>query len=317
MALVVVVGFSTTAAAQTEKAPPNLVVLTIGVGQHKAAGRDLSNLEHAAKDARDLAVALKAQEGKLFTRVHMRTLTDTDATRQNIEEALDWLPKQVKATDYVMVFVSGHGAIDSLGHYFFVPHDFEPGRPRTGVRWTVFHDTLSRLPGKRFLILDTCRSGGAGGTGLATVPPTDLLKGLAEQAGLITYAACMAGESSFEPKGKGAIQNGFFTCALLEALSGKADSDRDDTITLAEVDAYVANRVKVLSKGRQNPTMQRPATIPSGLALALLRDTMPLAAGYPASSMPLTDLPPVVSNPPPTGPISPVATPVTVNRRPR
>lgn len=280
IALFVMVGFTPAVTAQTEKRQPNLTVLTIGVSKYKAPGSDL---KHAAKDARDLAAALKVHEGKLFARVETRTLTDAQATRQNIEESLDWLAKKVKAEDYVIVFVAGHGNIDSLGHYFFVPHDYEPGRDRTAVRWTQFHDTLSRLPGKRFLILDTCRSAGAGGLG-APVAPIDALKGLAEQ-GLITYAACMAGEFSFEASGPG-FQNGYFTCALIEALSGKADVNGDGVVTLAEVDAYVANRVKALSRGLQNPTMQRPWTIPSSLALAVT--SQPQSA--PSSSMPLSDL---------------------------
>src|SRR5262249_33274142 len=152
-------------------------------------------------------------EGKLFGKVQTRTLTDAEATRQNIEEALDWLVKGVQPEDYVVVFVAGHGNIDSLGHYYFVPHDFQPGRPRAAVRWTQFHDTLSRLAGTRFLILDTCRSGGAGGHG-AQVSQNDALKALSAQ-GLITYAACMAGEFSLEATGPGPIQNGFFTCALI------------------------------------------------------------------------------------------------------
>src|SRR5262245_35164463 len=319
-------GFAPAATAQTtHKIPPNLTVLTIGVSRHKVPGNDL---RHAAKDARDLAAALKAHEGKLFARVQTRTLTDSQATRQNIEEALDWLAKQVKAGDYVIVFVSGHGNIDSLGHYYFVPHDYEPGRDRTAVRWTLFHDTLSRLPGKRFLIVDTCRSGGAGGVG-TPVSPADSLKGLVEQ-GLITYAACMAGEFSYEAPGQGHIQNGYFTCALIEALSGKADANGDGIITLAEVDAYVANRVKMLSRGLQNPTMQRPWTIPSSLALALtspapsapassfpLADLATPASGalsldMPASSMPLTDLKQAA---PPTGPISSLPSPHTGGAR--
>ena len=215
--------------------------MTVGVSQHQAAG---SNLRDAAKDARDLAVALRAQEGQLFERVLVRTLTDTTATRDNIEESLEWLAKQVKPEDYVMVFVSGHGSIDSLGHYCFIPHDYQPMQPRTAVRWSVFRDTLARLPGKRFLVLDTCRAGGAGGDGLPAVSPASILSGLAHKSGLITYASCMAGESSFEPRQGAAIQNGYFTCALLEALGGKADTNGDGVMTLAEVDAYVANRVK-------------------------------------------------------------------------
>ncbi|MCI0361386.1 MAG: caspase family protein [Planctomycetaceae bacterium] len=316
IALVVVAGFAPAATAQTQKMQPNLTVLTIGVSQYKKTAAN--DLKHAAKDARDLAAALKAHEGKLFDRVQTRTLTDAQATRQNIEEALDWLAKQVKANDYVIVFVSGHGNIDSLGHYYFVPHDYEPGRGRTAVRWTLFHDTLSRLPGRRFLILDTCRAGSAGGLG-APVSPTESLKGLTEQ-GLITYAACMAGEYSFEPSNHGPIQNGYFTCALLEALAGKADANGDGTVTLAEADAYVANRVKGLSRGLQNPTMQRPWTIPSSLALALvgkaqssvpassmpfadLSASTPQSSDLPASSMPIADL--SAQSPPATGPFRP------------
>lgn len=296
---VVLAGFTPAVRAQTDKGLPNLTVLAIGVSHYKAPGNEL---KHAAKDARDLVAALKLHEGKLFGWVQSLTLTDVQATRQNIEESLDWLAKQVKAEDYAIVFVAGHGNIDSLGHYYFVPHDFEPGRERTAVRWTAFHDILSRLPGKRLLILDTCRAGGAGGLG-APVAPIDSLKGLVEQ-GLITYAACMAGE--FSAEADGTIKNGFFTCALVEALTGKADANNDGIVTLAEVDAYVANRVKALSMGRQNPTMQRPWTIPSSMALAL----NPQVQSLPASSMPLSELAPLNSsmplnnnNPPPTGPI--------------
>jgi uncharacterized caspase-like protein len=300
--LILIAGFTPAAVAQTAKRPPNLTVLSIGVSHYKTPGSDL---KHAAKDARDLAAALKLHEGKLFARVQSRTLTDADATRQNIEEALDWLAKQVQPDDYVVVFVAGHGNIDSLGHYYYVPYDYEPGRDRTAVRWTLFHDTLSRLPGTRFLIVDTCRSGGAGGQG-AQVSQTDSLKALSAH-GLITYAACMSGEFSFEATGPGPIQNGYFTRALIEALSGKADVNGDGVITLAEVDSYVANRVKELSRGLQNPTMQRPWTIPSSLVLALNESapvsSMPLAsmASAPTSSMPLADLQPEAA--PPTGPI--------------
>jgi uncharacterized caspase-like protein len=304
IALFVTAVWTPAAFAQTRKRPPNLAVLSIGVSRHKAPGNDL---KYAAKDACDLAAALKTHEGRLFGRVQMQTLTDAQATRQNIEEALDRLIKQVTAEDYVMIFVAGHGNIDSLGHYYFVPHDYEPGKDRTAVRWTAFHDTLSRLPGKRFLILDTCRSGSAGGLG-APVAPIDSLKSLTAQ-GLITSAACMAGEFSSEgPSPAGHVHNGHFTCALIEALSGNADADSDGVITLAEVDAYVANRVKVLSRGKQNPTMQRPWTIPSSLALAVSRKT----ESVPTSSMPLSELasPPAVA-PGSSGPITDSQTPPT------
>ena len=45
----------------------------------------------------------------------------------------------------------------------------------------------------------------------------------------------------------------------------------DGAVSIAEVDAHVAERVKALTGGRQRPTTQRPTTIRSGLPLAAVR----------------------------------------------
>lgn len=52
------------------------------------------------------------------------------------------------------------------------------------------------------------------------------------------------------------------TKALIEGLAGKADLLRDGTITVSELDAFIAERVKTLTDGRQHPVMSRPNTIP-------------------------------------------------------
>ena len=50
-----------------------------------------------------------------------------------------------------------------------------------------------------------------------------------------------------------------FTKALIEGLAGKADLLRDGTITVSEFDAFIANRMKALTDGRQHPVMSRPS----------------------------------------------------------
>ena len=53
------------------------------------------------------------------------------------------------------------------------------------------------------------------------------------------------------------------TKALIEGLGeGKADLLRNGTITISELDAFIAERVKKLTDGRQHPVMSRPDTIP-------------------------------------------------------
>ena len=53
------------------------------------------------------------------------------------------------------------------------------------------------------------------------------------------------------------------TKALIEGLGkGEADLLRNGTITVSELDAFIAERVKTLTDGRQHPVMSRPNTIP-------------------------------------------------------
>jgi len=78
---------------------------------------------------------------------------------------------------------------------------------------------------------------------------------LTRRTGALVFSASHAGELSFEsPK----IQNGVFTWEIVDALvSGKADVNRDGTITLDELQAYVSRNVAVKTGGLQRPTMDR------------------------------------------------------------
>ena len=59
------------------------------------------------------------------------------------------------------------------------------------------------------------------------------------------------------------VEAGFFTRALIEGLSGRADANRDGVVHLHELDAYAARRVRDLSEGRQHPVTARPAAVRS------------------------------------------------------
>ena len=57
--------------------------------------------------------------------------------------------------------------------------------------------------------------------------------------------------------------HGAFSKALLEGIGdAKADYDQDGTISIKEIDLYITNRVKKLTKGKQKPTTILPDSIP-------------------------------------------------------
>ena len=253
-------------AATPDIEKPALYLLAIGVSHYADAQFALG---YPAKDAHDFAAIYQAQQGKLFRKVSCKLLTDADASRDNIMDALDWLSKEVTQRDWAMVFVAGHGITDNLKQYYYAPYNIDPDRlKRTGVVWTDFRTTLTNLPGKVFLVLDTCHAAGVTGEkSRGSDAYTDMLRdAVTDEVGLITFASCMPREVSLE---NAQWKNGAFTHALVEALSGKADTNHDGIITLGEVDAYVAERVKELTGGRQHPTTARPSTIRSSLPMVV------------------------------------------------
>ena len=78
--------------------------------------------------------------------------------------------------------------------------------------------------------------------------------------GVVTFASSQGRETSQEFAAWG---HGAFTEALIEGLGeGKADLLHKGSITVSELDAYIAERVKTLTEGRQHSVMSRPSTVP-------------------------------------------------------
>jgi uncharacterized caspase-like protein len=75
----------------------------------------------------------------------------------------------------------------------------------------------------------------------------------------VTFASSQGCEASEES----AWGHRSFTNALIEGLAGKADLLRDGTITVSELDAFIANRMKALTDGRQHPVMSAPTPSPT------------------------------------------------------
>ncbi|HKV11954.1 MAG TPA: caspase family protein [Thermoanaerobaculia bacterium] len=240
---------------------PTLYVLAVGVGAYKNPD---FKLELPAKDARDMVSVWKHQEGGLYEKVEIRLLTDKDATRDAILSGLEWLETQVTQRDVAVLFFAGHGVNDPrTGGYQFLPYEADLNARRT----TLLPDrevisTLSGLPGKVLVFLDTCHSGNLLG-GLKTRDTSDLNRLINELAsadnGVVVFAASTGRQRSAEsPEWK----NGVFTKAVVEALDGKADLDGDHSIWITEIESYVGKRLKELTGGLQTPVSLKPGGVP-------------------------------------------------------
>jgi uncharacterized caspase-like protein len=240
---------------------PALYVLAIGVSDYM---RDELDLRYADDDARRLDGTVRRCGKGLFAKVATKLIVDQEATQRGILKGFAWLRSQMTQHDVALILFSGHGDKDAGGAFYLVPHDVEPGLlEATGVSDAQLKSILQGTPGRLLLMLDACHAGSSAGDnrkGLARVSD-DLVRDLAsDDYGIVVMASSMGREFSLECE---TSQAGYFTLAVTEGLSGKADANQDGLVYSTELDAYVSERVKELSNGRQHPVTAKPGTIRS------------------------------------------------------
>jgi WD40 repeat protein len=238
---------------------PDLYVLAIGVSEYQDASY---NLGYAGIDAKAIGEVFAGQ-GKLFNQIRHQVITDAEATKGNILDALDWIDQATTQRDLAVIFVAGHGVNDERGNYYFLPHDADPKRlRRTGVKWFEFQDVVTNLPGKVLLLADTCHSGnilGSAKRGTGADITAAIKSITAEGTGQVIMTAATGSSPSLESAKWG---HGAFTKALIEGIDGQADYDHDGIVYIKELDLFVTNRVKTLTEGQQKPTTIIPASVP-------------------------------------------------------
>jgi WD40 repeat protein len=272
-----------------DRGAPDVYIVAIGVSEYQ---NHAYNLRFAAKDASDLVETYRATNSGSRGQVHVLDLTNQKATRGHIQEAKAWL-QQARPNDLVVVFAAGHGMTDTRQNYFFGTYDIDPVRPElNGLPYEEFEALLDGIASlQKVLLIDTCFSGeiekdeptvvsqaqtdGAGNVkmrafkaprGIEVVADPagsdamlrfqqDLFADLRRGTGAVVISSASGNEYALEGE---QWKNGVFTYALLSGLRDhKADANKDGTITVGELQAYVIDEVRRLTAGGQHPTARR------------------------------------------------------------
>ena len=242
---------------------PVLYVLAVGVGRYTHP--DLGKLDFSAKDARDFAGVLQPQKGLLYRDVHLRLLTDADASKDAILDGLDWLQHQTTARDVAMLFFAGHGMDDNASNFYFLPVGADPNSlRRTAISHGEVQTTVASVPGKIIVFMDACHSGGVmrainpnrrGGPDINGI----INELIAAENGGIVFSASTSRQYALESSAWG---NGAFTKAIVEGLSGQATTVEGGKITWKSLDLYVSERVKAITGGKQSPVAVGSVNVP-------------------------------------------------------
>lgn len=230
---------------------PKLYLLAVGVSQY--ANPDYNNLVLPAKDARDFAAAaLRQRQAALYRDVEARVLTDREATRAGILQALEWLSRSVGPEDTAMLFLAGHGVTLIDRSYYFLPHDADVDRlAQTAIANSQLTRLIASIKGQRLFFIDTCHAGNAlGGRRFSTEVAYLVNDLVSDENAVIVYSSSTGKQLSVE---KDAWGNGAFTKVLVEGINGGADLRNTGRITQKGLDFYLADEVPRLTRGLQTP----------------------------------------------------------------
>lgn len=216
---------------------PRLNALLVGVSDY--ANPDYrKGVGFAAKDAADLAEVLRAQAQRRLFRdaVKVEVLTNAQATRGGLLDALQALRRTTRPDDVTIVSFAGHGVLDE-GATHFMPQDGDVDRlASTAVDPGQLGGLIAGLHGRVLVLFDICHAGNA----LFAANRLPDMSGLVNQmrkpgAGVMVLAATPASETAIEVPGG---QNGAFTDAVLRGLKGGAQADAEGLVYTDQLIAY-------------------------------------------------------------------------------
>ena len=243
---------------------PALHVLAVGVTDYYDASL---RLKHGARDAQVLASELEKRGKNLFPRgVHVKVLSDKDATVSRIGTAFSELEKAFKPEDTFVLFIAGHGQTSQDGKYYFLPweieYDSEAALTRQGLGEDRLSEMMARMPAQSLTVLDTCRSGTA--ISLAARASED--RGAISRLARISKRAIITASTPQGMAMEGYGDHGVLTYAVLQGLRD-GDYDKDKRVSVDELALYIRNVVPKITeekfKFRQIPMRElNDATFP-------------------------------------------------------
>lgn len=258
----------------------NLYVVGLGVSGYQD---EAHNLMYAEKDMRDLLAYMKTIGS--YDEVYTLALANEQVSQDVTTSISDFL-RGASSQDEVIVFYAGHGLLDESQNFYLSTHAMDFGDPaKYGLPIESMVATLSQAAArKKVFLIDACNSGLIDdlkapaeffvsdeealfitaehrGAELETEASQTLsaiqftFMNLVAGEGVNILAAAAGNEAALEG---GGLKNGFFTHSLISGLkTGKADLDKDETITINELQLFVSDRVRRLSHGRQRPAFRQ------------------------------------------------------------
>ncbi|MFM8605584.1 MAG: caspase family protein, partial [Cyanobium sp.] len=236
------VGLDLTGTASGE--PATLHLLAVGITNYRD-GALRQGVKFAAGDAKAIAASLSAPGRAATARVAEPVLlTEEQATGNRIRQELEGMARRVQPADVFVLYLAGHGVSNDQGEYVFLPQDLlyqNSTSLRSGLDGPELRRLLAQIKStKTVVVLDTCSSGAFRLAG-RSIGEKGAIDRLSRLSGRVVLAAAGDQRMALESPDN---QRGIYTGALLRALSGQADTNRDGLVGIGEVADFVDGEVQ-------------------------------------------------------------------------
>lgn len=232
---------------------PRLFCVAIGVGEYQ--DEKLPSLKFSTKDARDFAGAIVKKKGFPYVDVQVKILTDKDATRSDIFEAMEWLQQETTPNDICIFFYAGHGFRDERDRFYFIPYGGTTDKLYNCFSARDFRNMAEDINCKLVVFADACYSAALfeGNRSAATTHFVEQLR--RTKNGTLLYASSASDTKSKENSEWG---NGAFTKALITAFNGGARQQFDEGLSTQALENYLYKEVRRLTNFKQTPILINP-----------------------------------------------------------
>lgn len=232
---------------------PKLFVVAIGVGDYNDP--KLPKLRFTCKDAQDFAKVIATKKGLPYEDVQVKVLCDSEATRADIFEAMEWLKQESSPNDVCIFFYAGHGMRDEKDRFYFMPYGCNSSKLYECFSAADFRNEAEDINGKLIAFVDACYSGALfeGGRSAATAHFVEQLK--RSKNGMLLYASSSSDTKSREDESWG---NGVFTKSLVAAFNGGAKEEHAEGLSTQELEHFLYKEVRKLTDFKQTPIFINP-----------------------------------------------------------
>ncbi len=227
-------------ACQRAEAKTTYAVI-VGIADYKFSNYRNGDLRYADQDARRFSEFLRSTAGGAVPSQNIILLTNQKATKAAIGHAMR-LFRKATPQDRVIFYFSGHGTKGG-----FLPYDVSTSNSNTMLTHReVKANFKPSMASTKLCIVDACLSGGMTTHQAWNARST----GEPASANVVLMLSSRSTQSSVE---SGMRRGGVFTYFLLSGLAGKADANKNQTVTIKELYGYLAPRIR-----RETPNHQSP-----------------------------------------------------------